>query len=205
MLLSHSTTKLLVKSSKMDKYRKLGRNIKLRRSFFWIPTIKSSFQTLKNLVKNAPCLTASTLKVWPNSRRKNSRGKWKKISQRMMNPTRMTKTSFLEVKPRGKTQAKMTKIPHLWTREPRPPWSSSFKWTKMKKIYSGRDQGVILFQTWFSRRMMINMTPRILKTWDQDRKAKLSTMCSIFREITAMRSPSTSNSRENCLREKTCS
>jgi hypothetical protein len=117
-----------------------------------------------------------------------------------------TKTSSLEVKPREKTQAKMTKTPHLWTREPRPPWNSSFRWTRMRKIYSGRDREVILFRIWFSRKMMINTTPRILKTWEQDnKKAKHSTMFSIFRETTAMRSLSTSNSRENCLREKICS
>lgn len=204
MLSSHSITKPLEKSSKMDKYRKLVRNIKLRKSFLLIPTIKCSFQTLeKYLVKIALCWTESTLKDWPNSRRKNLREKWKKKSKRTMSPT---KTSSLEVKPRGKTQAKMTKTPHLWTRGPRPPWNSSFRWTRMKKIYSGRDREVILFRIWFSRKMMINTTPRILKTWKQEfKKAKLSTMCITFRETTAMRSLSTFNSRENCLREKTCS
>ena len=174
MLLSPSTTRLSVKSSKTDKYRKLVRNIKPRRNSFWIPTTKCLFQTLENnLVKSAHCLAESTLMVWPNSRRKNLRGKWRRKSKRMMRLIR-TKTSSLEVKPSERTQAKMTKTRHLWTSEPRPPWSNSFKWTKMRKIFSGSDPGVTLFQTWFSRKMMINMTPRIPKTWGQDfRVAKL--------------------------------
>ena len=143
----------------------------------------------------------SILKDWLNSRRKNWRGKWKKKSKRMMIMTQMWS---LEVKPRGRTQAKMMKIPRSWTREPRPPWNNSFKWTKMRKIFSGRDQGVILFRIWLSRRMMINMTPRILKIWELNRKVKLLTMYLIFRETTAMRSLNTSNSRENWRKGNKC-